>query len=121
MEKIRNAGKTEVGFGKAISSLLKLPEFDMPDGDILSQYSESKPWPGNRSWSDVLSKYRGIVMHQGYFDFRSAGEEIVEIFRIMLHLHDIVVRLILKMLGYQGTYRPSVYYKSSPQRFRWIG
>jgi hypothetical protein len=47
-------------------------------------------------------------MHQGYFDFRSADEEIVEIFRIMLHLHDIVVRLILKMLRYQGTYHPSV-------------
>jgi hypothetical protein len=108
VEKMKNAGRSEVGFRKAILSLLKLPEFDMPDGDILSKYAESKPWPGNRSWSDVLSKYRGIIMHQGYFDFRSADEEIVEIFRIMLHLHDIVVRLILKMLRYQGTYHPSV-------------
>jgi hypothetical protein len=119
-DKIRNAAKTEVGFGKAILSLLKLSEFDLPDGDILSKYGKSKPWPGKRNWSDALSRYRGIIMHQGYFDYRSGNEEILEIFRVMLHLHDIVVRLILKMLGYQGTYQPSVLQVTSQIPVNWV-
>jgi hypothetical protein len=119
-EKIKNATKTEVGFGKAVLSLLKQPEFDLPDGDVLLKYGQSRPWPGKRGWTDVLSRYRGIVMHQGYFDFRTGDEDILEIFRVMLHLHDIVVRMILKMLGYQSTYQPSVLQVASQIPVNWV-
>jgi hypothetical protein len=119
-EKIKNAAKTEIGFGKAVLSLLKQPEFDLSDGDVLLKYGQSKPWPGKRSWTDVLSRDRGIVMHQGYFDFRTGDEEILEIFRVMLHRHDIVARLILKMLGYQGTYQPSVLQVASQIPVNWV-
>jgi len=118
---MKNATKIDEGFGKGVLALMKFPEFALCDGDVVLKHGEAKPWPGNRSWPQALSRYRGIVMHQGYFDFRAGDDlSIIEMFWMARHLHDIVVRMILKMLGYQGTYQPSVLDVSAQIPLDWV-
>lgn len=53
------------------------------------------------------SYYCGIVMHRGYFNFPAGEHDIHDTITVMYHIHDILVRLIFKMVDYDGVYQPS--------------
>ena len=106
---VEQLGKTTIiktGFGRAVLDLLN--QFGLPDADVLAKHYQANPRADGRKWPDLLAKYRGTVMHRGYFDFRTGDQQIMEVYRVLLHLHDIVLRLIFKMLGYGGPYLPTV-------------
>jgi hypothetical protein len=64
--------------------------------------------------------FRGTVMHAGYFDLKTSDDDIMSLYHVLLHLHDIVVRIVLKMLGYDGPYSPAVLEYVSCEPVDWV-
>ena len=49
-----------------------------------------------------------MVIHSSYFDFESDLYDFFEVVKIHAHLHDILLRVVFKMLCYTETYQRSV-------------
>lgn len=101
-----NSDNKDRKFGLALIDLIK--KFDLPDADIVETHYQINPRPDGYKWHQVLSYYRGAVIHEGYFNFRGEGYDRYDVVRIWKHLHDILIRIVLKMLCYNGTYQRSV-------------
>lgn len=104
--RVRSAPNVDVGFGTKLEELLQ--HFGLPDATIMEQhYKQSKRTDG-RTWLSALSTHRGMIMHQGFIDFRTSEADPEEVWVIANHLQDILIRIVLKMIGYDGTYQPAV-------------
>ncbi len=89
----------------AAPSLLSLPRFSFPDVALLDAYYAAHPGPrGATTWGDALSAYRNAVTHDGYLDFQGGAYDFDDAIRFLLHLHDLITRIVLKMLGYTEHY-----------------
>lgn len=117
-DRIAQAKSLEIGFGKAVVALLK--HFGFPDTDILARHYELNPRPDRRNWAEVVSMYRATSMHRGYFDFRDGKLEFDDVFRISEHLHDLILRIVFKLLDYDGTYQPTVAKSLVQARADWV-
>jgi len=108
LERIANqlseAKEAREGYGKALLALLK--QFDLPDAEVVSAFYANNPRSDKRKWNAVLSYYRGIVIHSSYFNFSEEEQEMRDAVRIIYHLHDILVRIVLKLLNYEAPYQP---------------
>lgn len=106
------------GFGEKVSDLLF--EYGLPDEGIVDKYYED--YGGTtESWQDALYKYRSVVAHGTMFDFGPDGRhDIWDVWRIAKHLHDILLRLLLREFGYNGTYLPTVSRWIQPQSLDWV-
>lgn len=110
---------TSVGdFGQAVIALLD--HFGLPDGRIVDAHYQRNPRPDKQTWAQTLSRYRGTVMHRSYFDFRGSTLEVEDILRILEHLHDILLRIIFKILAYEGKYQPTVCRYVSDSKVNWV-
>jgi len=91
-------------YGKSLIDLMK--KFDICDLEIVKKHYEHKPRADKRKWEDVISAYRGTVVHEGFFRFYedTRKHDRKDVFRIFRHLHDIIIRIIFKILKYEGTY-----------------
>lgn len=58
-------------------------------------------------WSNALSSMRNCVMHDGAFD-RGDLDVQREIVAMLNHLHDLVLRLALRLLRYSSLYNSPV-------------
>jgi hypothetical protein len=105
-ERTRNSSNRDRDFGLAFVDLLR--RFDQPDADIVDHYYQENPRKDGRDWCDVLSHYRGVVIHSSYFDFENGLFDFFNVAKINAHLHDILLRVVFKMLCYDGTYQRSV-------------
>jgi hypothetical protein len=102
-----NAANKDVDFGLAVADLLK--HFDFPDADIVDDHYQRVPrTDGIPTWNAVLSHYRGTIMHRGHYKFSSGTHDIDDVIRINDHLLDILIRMVFKIVGYDGTYQPPV-------------
>lgn len=115
---ISGAKYLRVGFGKAIVALME--KFGLHDASIIAKHYDDNPRSDRKKWPEVLSSYRGISIHRGYFEFEEGNHDMEDVIRIMFHLHDILVRIILKMLGYNGTYQPIVIKGTTDQFVDWV-
>ena len=89
------------GFGKAFLRLLE--KFQLHDAQVMEGYY------GNGSgWLQRLGRFRAIPVHRNYFDFLAGDDDIRDVERAIFHLHDILTRIVLKRLNYDGTYQPMV-------------
>lgn len=89
----------DVKFNKKLEQLFN--EFQLEDHILLQSYKTSY----NRHFIDTISYLRGVVLHEGYLDFTSE-HKYKDIRPITQHLHDILVRIILKSLNYDTYYQP---------------
>lgn len=105
-DRARNSNNKDRDFGLAFYDLLK--RFDQPDAEIIDLYYKKHPRRDGRDWCDVLSHYRGVAIHSSFFDFESGLYDLFEVVTICYHLHDILLRVVFKMLCYNGTYQRSV-------------
>lgn len=112
-----NPANIDVDFGLAVIDLLK--RFDLSDATVVAAHYQSKPRPDGRTWAQALSHYRGIAAHKGYFEF-GTDEEIQDVFRFVRHLHDILVRIVFKRLGYDLTYQPTVSRFTTDMTVDWV-
>jgi hypothetical protein len=106
---------TDSFFGDSLKKLLC--KFSLNDADILEQYYLSKY---NTSWRKRISSYRGAVTHRGYFDIPTLHNNLAEAVIISQHLHDILLRIIFKILNYNGQYCPTVFKWESLVEIDWV-
>ena len=59
-------------------------------------------------------------MHRGYFEFRQLEQDVGEVLTVLNHLHDILVRILLKLLDYDGTYQPTVITMTARETVDWV-
>jgi hypothetical protein len=68
-----------------------------------------------RRWNRVP----GATIHEGYMDF-TKKHDVNDVIRISRHLKDVVARVILKIIGYSGTYEPVTMRSYGPHRVNWV-
>jgi len=100
-EQIQKSGIVGPGFAGALLRLLE--KFGLHDAEVMRAH-----YGNDTGWMKVLRRYRGIAVHRNYFDFFAGDDDIREVARVIFHLHDILVRIVLKRLNYDGTYQPTV-------------
>ena len=100
---VQTASNKDGDFGLKVLELLK--RFNFVDAVIMEAYHSSGPEP-KMSWGQTVSQYRNTVIHEGYFHIRDGTHDFQKILAIENHLHDLMVRIILKILEYQGQYQP---------------
>jgi hypothetical protein len=106
-------------FGLAVADLLK--HFSLPDADIIDAHYQANPRPdGIQTWSGVLSYYRSAPIHTGFFNISGKKHDFDDIYTIMNHLHDVLLRIIFRIIGYDGTYQPPVITMSSIMPTDWV-
>lgn len=115
--RVSNAKNTDRAFGLAVMDLLK--KYELPDITIMDKYYALHPDVQGRSWVQTLTKYRGAAIHTGYFSHENY--DIQDVLVLEDHLHDILVRIALKILNYQGTYQPRVIrYLVDGKNVQWV-
>src|SRR5262249_17479578 len=105
-------------FGRAVESLAS--HFGLRDSEVLRPYYYEHPGPQGRTWVDTLSYYRGAVFHEGFLDLDSPGTPPGEVLGFIRHLHDLLVRILLRAIGYQGTYQPPMIPGTTVERVDWF-
>ena len=117
--RIPNVAITERKFGLAVTDLLEL--FGMSDAHAMDEHYKAHPRAdGSAHWSDVISNYRGRVIHNGYLDL-AGGTEWRDVWSVINHMHDVTARVILRILEYDGGYQPTVVpYRSIPFELDWV-
>jgi hypothetical protein len=103
-QRTRSAAGKDRHFGLGLGMLVD--HFGLLDSKVLGLYYAAHPGAGGRSWVESLSYYRGAVFHEGYVDLDSPATSVGEALGFILHLHDLLVRILLKIIGYRGTYQP---------------
>jgi len=118
-DQITQAKIVRKGFSWNVVALSR--NFELPDPDIINEWYKLNPRSDNKKrWEDVLSYYRGIIMHRGFFDFDIGGQDLWDVVRITNHLHDILIRILFKILRYEGTYRPNVFDYLTEKPVDWV-
>jgi hypothetical protein len=80
-----------------------------------SLFTESQ----GKSWVNILTKYRGAAVHTGYF--AQEHYNIQDVLVLEDHLHDILIRIALITIGYEGNYQPRVIqYLVDGKKTSWI-
>jgi hypothetical protein len=106
MKRIENASNTDKDFGLKVLDLLNF--YQLPDAAIMERYYSQQPGSRTESWTDFLSSIRNSPLHSGYFSIQDGAFDSDELVNVEDHLHDILVRIALKILGYNGEYQPKV-------------
>jgi len=102
VSRVANVASDELDFGIAVGELLR--KFGLYDGEAMEKYySTLSP---DVTWEGLLSFIRGEVVHSGAIHVEDRAE-IVSWFELARHLHDICKRVILREVGYSGTYSAS--------------
>jgi len=105
-------------FGLTVLSLLE--RFELNDAAVVDTYYQSNPRADGRKWHQVLSHYRGLSQHGGAFRVREKEHSPLEVYKLSNHLADIIARMILKQLGYDGEYqRATVTWRDSSE-INWV-
>lgn len=117
----RNASNVDRDFGLAVTALLADTQFQLPDAEIINaHYSTNPRRDGKTTWSAVLSDYRAAAVHTGYFDIRGNKHDRDDLLVVTKHLHDVLARIILKMLNYDGLYQPTMRSQGDGARVNWV-
>ena len=100
-------------FTDRLRALIELPEVELLDFHVMeTQFSESD----FRNWLYKINYFRNRTMHHASYHLPSK-----DIRQITQHLHDILVRIILKMLNYEGHYAPSMTAPNDREPIDWVG
>lgn len=115
--RIQNANNKDRAFGLAVLELLK--KFELPDAMIMEKFYALYPEYQGKSWAQSLTVYRGAAVHTGYFSHEK--HDIQDVLVLEDHLQDILVRIALKILSYEGTYQPRmIRYIVDDKTIQWI-
>lgn len=107
------------GFNKAIVALLE--KFDLPDERIVSPFIAGHERFKENSFGQAVAAYRGRALHVNYLgitrgDLSKAYNAII----LTNHLHDILLRIVFKTIGYSGSYNPTVSTHRDDQPVDWV-
>jgi hypothetical protein len=96
----QSADRRDNPFGAAVVKLLK--SFWLADAHILETHYQDR----RGGWAGILGQYRGDVTHHGYLPILEEDRDVEELLAVRDHLHDAVARVILKILRFDGGYKP---------------
>lgn len=113
--RLANVATADNNFGLAVVELTK--KFGFPDADILD--ADYVPRVHKKSWAALLSELRGATIHEGRIEFVKR-HDIIEVFKLLRHLHDLLARIILKECGYTGTYQTQLVEFTSAEPVDWV-
>ncbi|HRE46667.1 MAG TPA: hypothetical protein PLD47_03000 [Aggregatilineales bacterium] len=100
-------------FGDKLIALLTLLKF--VDRDVVSKY-----YGNSDDWARKVSDYRNRTMHRiGYKDIHKP-ETRQEFEAIIPHLVDILIRMLLKAIGYEGKYAPFMKGSNFSEPLDWV-
>jgi hypothetical protein len=85
-----------------------LTKYGLPDAEIMDKYYATNPRQDGREWVEILSIYRGIVIHENYFRFYDGTHDLQDAAQITRHICDLLLRLVFKCLNYDGKYQPPI-------------
>jgi hypothetical protein len=109
-----SADQRDKPFGAAVVRLVKA--FWLPDAHILETY-----YQGHKGgWAGLLGQYRGDVTHHGYLPILEDNRDVDELVALSTHLHDLLARVILKILAFDGGYNPGVLTYKGAHRLDWV-
>jgi hypothetical protein len=115
---LSNPANKDRDFGLTVLSLLD--RFGLHDAAVVEVYYKSNPRPDGSKWHQVLSHYRGLSQHGGAFRFTEGEHSAVEVFRVAQHLADIVARIILRQLSYDGEYQRATARWQDAKTMDWV-
>jgi len=101
----QSAGQTEKSFGLAVADLAQM--FGFQDAQVLDAHLSAHPHPTGKTSPGILTHYRAAATHDAYFEF-AQREDLYTILRVMNHLHDLLLRVLLKTVGYDGPYQSPI-------------
>ena len=105
-------------FGASVVALIRHLGFQ--DAEIMCEGYAQAPWrKRQKTWEALLSAYRGKAMHGGLLSLEDKSE-IDIVYHTTNHLRDVVVRAILKELGYRMTYQPSLIVGTAREQLDWV-
>lgn len=109
-----------VGFNKAVAALLE--KFGLPDGRIVSPFIKGHPrYKRERNFGDLVAGYRGRALHVNYLGI--TRDDLTKAYNAIIltnHLHDILLRIVFKTIGYSGTYNPTVLEPYDDRPVDWV-
>lgn len=117
-QRISNATKLQSGFGADVSELIR--GRGLHHLEVVEAFFAAYPRDDGRDWLALLSYYRGLVMHNGYIDFDRNPTAWKDASALLDHLHDLLLRLMLKRLGYDGKYQPTVIKMTADYDLDWV-
>jgi len=106
---ISNPAYVDYNFGNAAIRLMQ--HFGLADAEVMARFlgaEGSSTAEGLRKWAKWLSDCRGIAMHGGHFDVAGGRHDAKLLWKTAQHLLDILLRMVFRIVGYDGTYRPAV-------------
>lgn len=116
--RLMNAANVDADFGIRVTYLTR--QYGLADPEVIDRHILQNPRTDDcKAWSDVLSMYRGFVVHEGFLDVRTSVD-LDEAYRIARHLQDVLARVLLKMAGYDGQYQPTMVIGTAPTEVDWV-
>jgi hypothetical protein len=114
-----NITKVAEEFGPGVVALLE--KCGLNDAVIINRYMAQNPYSDRiQNWGDLLSHYRGTTFHEGYFDVQGKEAEKEELINVCFHLRDVLFRVILRLIGYEGRYSVRVANRYYLQSIDWV-
>jgi hypothetical protein len=118
---VSNPAYVDHNFGDAAVRLME--HFGLHDPAVMDHFPAAKSTTsveGPRRWAKWLSDCRGTAMHGGYFDIVGGRHDPELLWQTTQHLLDILLRIILKIVGYDGAYQPAVARFPCAQQVDWV-
>ncbi len=115
--------RTELGFAQALLRLMN--RFGLADRQVIESQFPTDIGQGKQStspieaWTSLISRYRSIVVHNGAFE-HIALERPDHPGKVLTHLRDLLIRLVLTSVGYEGGYFPEMFVGEPPRDAHWV-
>jgi hypothetical protein len=105
-DRVKAASIKRSALGDSLKLLLE--RYELQDLVVLEPYFNEHGPKKRKSWFKCVSYLRGLVIHDGYVDFHRHSDARDFAYPLMLHLHDLLLRVMLKKLAYSGSYQPTM-------------
>jgi hypothetical protein len=101
---VRSADQRDKNFGDSVADVSA--HFGFQDKQVLLNGFRSST---GDNWCSFLSFLRGSAVHEGGFDVVGGTHDARELFRVCDHLHDLLIRVLLKTLGSVAKYSSPIF------------
>lgn len=117
-DKVRGAAGRENKFTASISELIE--KFGFYDLRVMEKDYIENPRSHGRTWLSALGMYRADAVHRGYSLHDDTSQVDDDHFEATIHLHDLLTRAALTMIGYNGLYNAHCAYYNGSYSLDWV-
>jgi hypothetical protein len=107
-----------LGAGRAIVNMLS--QLGLHDVEAIDPFLSAHRWLGEKSLARLLDQCRGRLAHHGYLADAGEGPSPRQAFNLLLYLQDLTLRVVLRIIGYDGLYDPPVLRFRGSESVDWV-